>query len=164
MLTKSEKAKQGLDLLKAAILEVLRDAQNEGRIHVGVIRERLGLPNVPQDYADNNTLIKGVLYHLRDDGIVDNVPKQGWKIIDQEAISMEKVTLKLSGNIYNQYSKTEAYCSLNGMELTGTPLQIGLIYQTLIGLGDSDVDISADAENIEIYEICNNAIGKETGH
>lgn len=106
MLTKSEKAKQGLDLLKAAILEVLRDAQNEGRIHVGVIRERLGLPNVPQDYADNNTLIKGVLYHLRDDGIVDNVPKQGWKIIDQEAISMEKVTLKLSGNIYNQYSKT----------------------------------------------------------
>lgn len=50
------------------------------------------------------------------------------------------------------------------MELTGTPLQIGLIYQTLIGLGDSDVDISADAENIEIYEICNNAIGKETGH
>ena len=45
---------------------------------------------------------------------------------------MEKVTLKLSGKIFNNYSDSELHCSLDGMELTGTPLQIGLLYHHLV--------------------------------
>ena len=73
---------------------------------------------------------------------------------------MEKVTLKLSGKIFNNYSDSESHCSLEGMELTGTPLQIGLLYYHLVGLSDDlDIEYVATAENIEILEICTNILG-----
>ncbi len=68
MLTKLEKAKLGLHFFEEAILKVLHETQNEGRLHAGAIRECLGISNVPQDYADNNTLVKGAYIIL---GITD---------------------------------------------------------------------------------------------
>ena len=75
---------------------------------------------------------------------------------------MNIITLKISGKIFNNYSQseTESYCSLDGVELTGTPLQIGLLYHHLVGLSDDlDIEIIASPENIEILEICTNILG-----
>ncbi len=75
---------------------------------------------------------------------------------------MEKVTLKLSGTIFNNYSDSELHCSLDGVELTGTPLQIGLLYYHLVGLSDDlDIEAVATAENLEILEICSNTLGRQ---
>ena len=78
----TQKARSGLDLLKEAVLEVLRESQNEGRIHVQVISDRLSIPKVHEDYAHSNTLVKGVLFHLRDSGLVDRVPYEGWRLVN----------------------------------------------------------------------------------
>ncbi len=40
---------------------------------------------------------------------------------------MNKVTLKLTGTLENNFSKPEERISIESMTLTGTPLQVGLV-------------------------------------
>ena len=73
---------------------------------------------------------------------------------------MEKVTLKLSGSISNIYNDEDSICRLKGMELSGTPEQIGLLYFRLIGLSDNlYIDVEKSVENLEVLRLCSDAIG-----
>lgn len=72
---------------------------------------------------------------------------------------MDKVTLKLTGTLDNNFYEVEQRISMEGVKLTGTPLQVGLVYQTLIGIGYVDIEVHfVDSANIEVYEKCMNAI------
>ena len=73
-----EDARHGLDLLRRAVIKVLED---HGRLEKGKIREYLGLRNVKGKYARSNSLVEGVLAYLDDEGLVDHVPNEGWKLI-----------------------------------------------------------------------------------
>lgn len=76
----SEDARQGLELLKRAVLKVLEDNQHQGRLGKGKIREYLGLPRIDEHHAKSNSLIEGVLSYLEDDDLVDWVAREGWKL------------------------------------------------------------------------------------
>jgi hypothetical protein len=80
MNTNTEKAELGLSYLKEAVLDVLRKSEAEGRLNPNEIRERLGIPKVEEEHAKRNTLIQGILFHLKDEGHVDKIARKGWKI------------------------------------------------------------------------------------
>ena len=72
--------KQGLELLKYAVLMVLYEVRDGYPIPQETIRSRLDIPKVEELPARSNSLIYGILAHLRDDGYVEHELQIGWKI------------------------------------------------------------------------------------
>ncbi len=68
------------------------------------------------------------------------------------------VRLEITGTLYNKSSGE--YSTLHGMVLTGTPLQIALVFHAL-SESDGKVDIISTPANVEVYEKCNDAIEKQ---
>ena len=80
-------ARAALFSLKEVVLEVLHEARDEGFIEAQTIRERLCIPNISDPSHMTNSLLFGVLDHLKKDGSVERSTNEGWKI-SQEAASL----------------------------------------------------------------------------
>ena len=74
-----------LEALKRSALNVLYEARNEGFLQQDKVRKRLGIPKI--DYsspsARSNSLIFGILMHLKDDGYAYLKSRSGWQITKQ---------------------------------------------------------------------------------
>ena len=79
-------ATHGLEILKQCVLMVLYEARDGYPIPQETIRSRLDMPKVEELPARSNSLIYGILAHLRDEGYVEHELQIGWKIT-QEGIS-----------------------------------------------------------------------------
>lgn len=71
--------------LKEAVLEVLYEVRDEGRIQPLAIRRRLGLNRADEPGVSANTLIYGILYYLETEGYVEAETGEGWKLTDEAA-------------------------------------------------------------------------------
>ena len=80
------RARAALFELKEATLTVLLEARRagEGHIQLESIRKRLGIPKVKETHSQtNNALIRGVLFHLQDDRLVQSETNSGWKATEK---------------------------------------------------------------------------------
>lgn len=84
---RQRRARAALFSLKETVLEVLYEARNEGFIEAQTIRKRLCIPNVDNPTHMTNSLLFGILDHLKREGNVDHLTNVGWKIT-QEAVSL----------------------------------------------------------------------------
>lgn len=80
-----QQARLGLFYLKESVVNVLFEAQDE--IRLDEIRVSLGIPRVDEEEDRVNTLIRGILYHLKNEGRVEHIENK-WKITDDEAVLM----------------------------------------------------------------------------
>ena len=76
-----------LEALKRSTLNVLYEARDKVPLEQDEVRERLGIPKI--DYRSNtrsarhNSLIFGILMHLKDDGYAYLKSRSGWQITKQ---------------------------------------------------------------------------------
>lgn len=83
--TRNKFASYGLELLKYAVLDALyKEPANrrKGLLRIR-ISERLGIPKPGEYYARNADLIGGILWHLEEDGYVENIGNNRWKITEK---------------------------------------------------------------------------------
>ena len=85
---RNEFASHGLEILKLAVLHVLYEAYKkrngaDGSLATWHIIHQLGM----EDVTGSRTLVRGVLYHLREDDCVKEAGYQYW-IITEEGISV----------------------------------------------------------------------------
>ena len=81
------RARAALFELKEAVLTVLLEARaaGAGPMQYKVIRERLGIPEVEGQSGWTHTLIRGILYHLQADELVQPEGKGGWEVTEEAA-------------------------------------------------------------------------------
>lgn len=86
------RARTALFELKEAVLTVLLEARkaNEGPIQYKVIRKRLGIPEVEEQSGWNHTLIRGILYHLQSEKLVQPEGKGGWEVTEEAATLLDE--------------------------------------------------------------------------
>ena len=74
----------GLEILKRSALRALYElGKNTDWVRQDRVRERLGIPKVDfGNQARHNSLIYGVLYHLKEDGYADHLSAFGWRITE----------------------------------------------------------------------------------
>ena len=82
---KQKTARAALFSLKEVVLEVLYEARDGGLINPAEIRERLGIPNITDPTIATNSLIFGILDHLKQEGTVIHTLGEGWEITDEAA-------------------------------------------------------------------------------
>ena len=83
----------GLELLKYAVLDVLykeRANRWKGLLRIR-ISERLGIPKPGGYDARNADLIGGILWHLAEDGYVEDIGNNRWRITDKGVSKIEGV-------------------------------------------------------------------------
>ena len=87
MNSNKRRARAALFELKEAVLTVLLESQEvgEGHIQLETIRKRLGIPKVEETHYQTNTLIRGVLFHLQTEGLVQSEANVGWEVTDGAA-------------------------------------------------------------------------------
>ena len=85
------RARTALFELKEAVLTVLLEARkaNEGPIQYKVIRKRLGIPEVEEQSGWNHTLIRGILYHLQSEKLVQPEGNGGWEVTEEAATLLD---------------------------------------------------------------------------
>lgn len=82
---RKQQARTGLFLLKEAVIDVIVEEAHETPIQLDAIRKHLSIHRVDEmDTARRNSLIYGILCHLRDEGRVHYVKGAGWQITDKE--------------------------------------------------------------------------------
>ena len=92
MNSNKQRARTALFELKEAVLTILLEAKaaEEGHIQPGKIRERLGIPKVEEPPGYTNTLIRGVLYHLQDEELVQFETNSGWQVTETAALLLDE--------------------------------------------------------------------------
>lgn len=83
--TRNEFASYGLELLKYAVLEALykeRANRWKGLLRIQ-ISERLGIPTPSEYFSANADLIGGILWHLEEDGYVEDTGGNRWRITEK---------------------------------------------------------------------------------
>lgn len=87
------RARAALFSLKEAVLDVLLEAhtQNEGLLQPEDIRKRLGIPKADEPITRSNTVILGILFHLRNDKYVHHYINRGWEITEHAVPLLETV-------------------------------------------------------------------------
>ena len=85
------RARTALFELKETVLTVLLEARtaNEGPIQYKVIRKRLGIPEVEEQSGWNHTLIRGILYHLQSEKLVQPEGNGGWEVTEEAATLLD---------------------------------------------------------------------------
>ena len=75
-------ARLGLYFLKAAIIEILFYAQNEGPLQPNEIRKRMGILEETESSVECTHFISNILFLLKEDGFIENITgkEQGWII------------------------------------------------------------------------------------
>ena len=74
-------------------------------------------------------------------------------------VGEEKVTLKICGEIDDL--KSGKTVDLKAVEITGTPLQVGIIFEVLNSMDNTKVDIQdTDEKNIEVLNKCHDALAQ----
>ena len=75
----------GLEAFKHAVLLVLYGERTiRGRSLLRIqISERIGIPKPGEYYSSNADLIGGILWHLEEDGYVENTGSNRWRITEE---------------------------------------------------------------------------------
>ena len=83
-------SRYALFLLRESVLEVLSKYPNK-RLSLGEIRQRIGLPVLREDNIKSNKLTHGVIDYLLEDGLVDHVKYEGYRLTAKgiEAVAIE---------------------------------------------------------------------------
>ena len=86
------RARTALFELKEAVLTVLLKAREagEGPIEYKPIRQRLGIPKPKNPTNNTNSLVNGVLDHLRSDGLVHYKKEVGWWVTEEAASLLDE--------------------------------------------------------------------------
>ena len=92
MNSNKRRARTALFELKEAVLTVLLEARavGEGPIQPEVIRKRLGIPKLENPTASTNSLIIGVLDHLKTEGLVQSETNVGWELSETAASLLDE--------------------------------------------------------------------------
>lgn len=80
--TIKKQAQEGLCQLKSAVMQVLYDARQEGRLPARSIREQLDIPDALPPDGRANILIVGVLMHLEKEGFAESIRYKGWQLTE----------------------------------------------------------------------------------
>ena len=86
------RARTALFELKEAALTVLLEARaaGEGPIQLEKIRRRLGIPRAEEQNAQRNALIRGVLFHLQTEELVQSEANVGWEVTEEAATLLDE--------------------------------------------------------------------------
>ncbi len=81
------RARTALFELKEAVLTVLLEAREAGEspIQLEKIRIRLSIPKAEEQSGYTNTLIRGILFHLQTEGLVQSQANAGWEVTEETA-------------------------------------------------------------------------------
>ena len=92
MNSNKRRARTALFELKEAVLTVLLEARaaGEGPIQPEGIRKRLGIPKLENPTANTNSLIIGVLDHLKTEGLVQSETNVGWELSETAATLLDE--------------------------------------------------------------------------
>ena len=82
-----QRARTALFELKEAVLTVLLEARAAGEspIQLEKIRIRLSIPKAEEQSGYTNTLIRGILFHLQTEGLVQSQANAGWEVTEETA-------------------------------------------------------------------------------